>query len=815
MMERDSTPKTCPRHGVSVLTILLIAWLFLGSWSLVPSAAQAQDGDHGEQGTAAGTGAAGTGAAGIGAAGIGAAGIGEPVSTEAAADTEELAGNTEEFAGNTEEFVEEAHDVIYERVMVVGSATGTDRIPGSAHFLSKLELEKYHYSDVHRILRQVPGINIQEEDGFGLRPNIGIRGTGVERSQKITLMEDGVLIAPAPYSAPSAYYTPTAGRMESVEIRKGSAAIKQGPFTNGGVINLLSTGIPSALGGNVDFSFGEHQTLKLHANAGASYENFGFMVETFQQQSDGFKDLDGSGDTGFEIEDYLLKLRLNSDPDARIYQQVELKIGRTDQLGQETYLGLTRGDFDRTPYRRYTGSQVDEIDTEHEQIHLRYFVRPNDRFDLTTTFYRNDFFRNWFKNESTLGVSNGRILQEPMTYATELAFLRGEVDSPDDAFALRNNRRDYYSQGLQSVLGWRLGAGAVSHAFELGVRYHEDEEDRFQEDDLYAARGGNMVLTTAGRPGSQANRVGQAEALAFFLQDQIQIGHLTLTPGVRFEHIETRRLDYGRDDPSRTGVDLTTRENQVEVVIPGLGADYEISSRWNVFAGVHRGFSPPSPSSREPVAEEKSVNYELGTRYRGNALKLELVGFYNDYENLLGADTASGGGQGTGDLFNGGAVEVRGLEAGLSTDLAPAKSRLRVPLRATYTVTGGEFQSSFTTSFADWSPQVTRGDELPYVPEHQVFAEIGLTTESWSTFVAASFVGAMRTKAGQGPIPENERIEDHLTFDVSGEVKLLGRYRLYLQVRNVLDETYVAARRPYGLRPGLPRTTLLGLRGDC
>ncbi len=710
----------------------------------------------------------------------------------------------------------ETQEIIYDRVMVVGSSTSADRVPGSAHFLSKMDLEKYHYSDIHRILRQVPGVNIQEEDGFGLRPNIGMRGTGVERSSKITLLEDGVLIAPAPYAAPSAYYFPTAGRMESVEVRKGSAAIKQGPFTNGGALNLISTAIPSAFGGTVNLSFGDHGTVKGHSHAGASYDHFGFVVETYQHQTDGFKDLDGGGDTGFELEDYLVKLRFNTDHDARIYQEVEVKFGRTDQEGSETYLGLTRDDFDRSPYRRYVASQEDRIDTEHEQVQLRYFVRPRDNVDLTTVVYRNDFFRNWFKNESTLGISNGRILDDPLTYATELAFLRGDTNSPDDAFALRNNRRDYYSQGVQSVLGWRVEGKRVSHGLEVGVRIHEDEEDRIQEEDLYAVRDGRLVLTTIGLSGSQANRIGSAEAVAIFVQDQITFGRWSLTPGVRFEHIETQRLDYGRNDPLRSGANLSTRENEIDAVIPGLGISYEISSDWSVFGGIHRGFSPPSPSSREPVEEERSLNYELGTRYRQDSRELELVGFYNDYDNLLGADTASGGGTGSGDLFNGGAVEIQGLEASFSADLAgsDANARVRIPLRATYTYTVGEFRSSFETSFADWSPEVTRGDELPYIPEHQLFAEIGLTGRGWSTFLAASYVDEIRTNAGQGVIPENERIDSHFTVDVSGELELFDRYRLYLQVRNLLDEAYVVASRPYGLRPGLPRSALLGFQVD-
>ena len=108
----------------------------------------------------------------------------------------------------------------------VGLAAGfrdASEVPGSMQRLSAKMLRQMSYANPMQSLHALAGLNLVEEDGFGLRPNIGMRGSGTDRSARVTLMEDGVLMAPAPYSAPSAYYFPTMARMESVEVRKGGA----------------------------------------------------------------------------------------------------------------------------------------------------------------------------------------------------------------------------------------------------------------------------------------------------------------------------------------------------------------------------------------------------------------------------------------------------------------------------------------------------------------------------------------------------------------------------------------------------------------
>src|SRR5690606_24805618 len=87
---------------------------------------------------------------------------------------------------------------------------------GSVRLIEEEQLEATNYDDPHSVLTQVPGVYLRTEDGYGLRPNIGVRGVSPERSAKVTLMEDGVLFGPAPYAAPAAYYFPLVTRMTGV-----------------------------------------------------------------------------------------------------------------------------------------------------------------------------------------------------------------------------------------------------------------------------------------------------------------------------------------------------------------------------------------------------------------------------------------------------------------------------------------------------------------------------------------------------------------------------------------------------------------------
>ena len=122
--------------------------------------------------------------------------------------------------------VYQLQEIVVSSQQILGSKFKARNRTGSAYYISPEEIRRLGYTDINRMLKAVPGVNMYEEDGFGLRPNISLRGTKAERSERISIMEDGVLAAPAPYSAPAAYYFPNVARMEAIEVLKGSSQVR-------------------------------------------------------------------------------------------------------------------------------------------------------------------------------------------------------------------------------------------------------------------------------------------------------------------------------------------------------------------------------------------------------------------------------------------------------------------------------------------------------------------------------------------------------------------------------------------------------------
>ena len=702
--------------------------------------------------------------------------------------------------------IQKLDEVIISSNVIFGNKYVAKNRTGSAYYLSPAELEKFSFTDVNRVLGSVPGVTIYEEDGFGLRPNISLRGTSPERSSKITLMEDGVLIAPAPYSASSAYYFPTIARMEAVEVLKGSSQVQYGPFTTGGAINMISAQIPKEFGGKIRASYGSFNSNQLHAKIGGGNDIFGYALEYLNYGSDGFKTLPSGKNTGFNKNDLVAKISVKLFPNASIKQSLELKFQYADEEGNETYLGLSENDFNSNPFSRYASSNEDKMTTDHTQYMITHHLVFSKNFKISTTAYQNNFVRNWYKlNDITFNgdkQSIANILNDPTSLSNHFAIVNGTVNSADDAIGVKANNRKYLSQGVQTKLDYHWYKGDAFHDLEIGLRYHYDEEDRFQWVDKYSiSNTGDLALTTAGVAGTDANRISNAKAFASFITYKLKYNNWTFTPGVRYENISLQREDFGKNDVTRTGVNLAIRENSVGVFIPGMGANYKFNNNFSLFGGVHKGFSPPG--NQEGQEPEESINYELGTRFNLGEIKGEFVGFFNDYSNLLGSDIAASGGTGTLDQFNAGEVNVNGIELLLNYNFAKKDAIFSLPVSFGYTFTNTEFQNSFGSSNDLWGT-VTKGDELPYIPKHQFNTSFSLEHKDFEINLNGRYNGEFRTLAGTGSIADNEKVAANFIVDISGKYYVTQKLSLTANIINLLNNTYAASRVPAGLRPGHP-----------
>jgi Fe(3+) dicitrate transport protein len=105
---------------------------------------------------------------------------------------------------------------------------------------------------------------------------------------------------------------------------------------------------------------------------------------------------------------------------------------------------------------------------------------------------------------------------------------------------------------------------------------------------------------------------------------------------------------------------------------------------------------------------------------------------------------------------------------------------------------------------------VVAGDELPYVPEHQFTITSGIETDHWGVNTSANYVDEARAIAGQGTTPDNELIDGRWLVDFTAYIQVTDGLRAKFKVENLFDETYSAARRPAGLRPGKPQEILFG-----
>lgn len=689
------------------------------------------------------------------------------------------------------------------QIEVIGRRPGRfERIPGATAHVDGEVIRRTRPLSGHEVLRTVSGINAVEEEGLGLRANIGIRGLDPSRSRNVLMLEDGIPIALAPYGEPEMYYSPPIERMDGVEVIKGSGSIRFGPQTFGGVINYTTPDPPGERQVQATLRGGPGGYLLGKASYGNTFDDAGIQTTYLYRQGEKV------GITEFGVHDLNSKLKLVLDDRSVL----GIKIGLYDEHSNSTYVGLTQpmyasgafdfqhpAPFDRLRIRRYSATATHEY-----QI--------SDDVQLQTTAFGYTTTRNWSRQDFD-NVPDPQV-QYNRVFGTE----KGGYEAIYFRDATGNRNRSFEVAGFNPRLNAESELAGLEHELDAGLRvlFERAYEQRID---------GTMRSPASGDLRHDESRSGFA--VSGFFQNRIWLtGDWTATPGLRVERYEfirdIHRLNH--EDVQLAG------HSRVLEFIPGIGMHYEPVETVALFGGVHRGYGPPrvkdaiSPEGRvQQLDAERSWNYELGVRARPLAgMKAEVTGYRMNFSNQVIPVAEASGGSGMFDadaMTNAGATEHYGVEAGFDWEISRLlNAEDLVRWNSSATLSQARFrQDRFVRD--DTGERVNvKGNDLPYAPQFMLNSRVavdmpfGFTMQITGDYRGSQY-GDPLNRTEPTPDGREGRMDGRFVLNLAGSYSLpwLDGAELTASVNNVFDRRYIASRRPQGIRLGMPRFVTAGL----
>ncbi len=681
-------------------------------------------------------------------------------------------------------------------VRIIGrTEDALQKIPGSGSIIGSKLILRTHPLSTNEILRKVSGVYVRDEEGFGIRPNIGIRGLFPTRSTKVLLLEDGVPFALAPYGDPASYYHPPIHRFNRIEVLKGSGQILFGPQTIGGVINYMTPQPPAIPAGTVNLMMGNRRYLFGQLDYGGRWGEMGFLADYSRKQGDLARDNSSS-----VIQDLNAKFMLNVDS----HSSLTLKVNVYDERSNVTYAGITQIEYEENPYQnqfvddwfyfRRFGSHL---------IHDHEF--GDGRFLLTTNIYGYFIERDWWRQGNNGGTNSTPPLDVPGA-RTILNPTRND-----------GRNREYTVWGVEPRLRVSHHLLGLRNESDIGIRAHFETQDRKQIE-------GNSPSSRTGV--FREDNARKTQAYSTFIQNRFFLEEgWTISAGLRLENIRYQRTN---------NLNGASGKERLGSLIPGIGLTYNDLSNITLFAGVHRGYAPPrvedvisnNDGTSVELDAEKSWNYELGIRTKSSTwVDFDLTLFRMDFENQI-IPASLAGGSGT-TVTNAGRTLHQGLELKSTIEVelsAPPKigtpsdpkHQLTIDVAYAFLPTAkfiGERYSAISPSM------MVTGNRLTYAPKHLLtmglgyVQPIGLDFRLEATYVGEQFSDDLNTVIpspnGRGGI-----IQGFAVWSLSANYFLQPlRTTIFLTVKNLFDKLYIVD-RSRGILPGAPRLLQSGLRID-
>jgi Fe(3+) dicitrate transport protein len=688
------------------------------------------------------------------------------------------------------------------RVDVIGVEENLPLLGSTAHAVTRDDLRNSQVFTTAEALRKVSGVNVRDEEGFGLRPNIGIRGLNPTRSTKVLLLEDGIPLSYSPYGDNASYYHPSIDRYERIEVLKGAETMRFGPQTIAGVINYITPNPPQQFGGYVQGTVGNRDYLNGKVNLGGK----GFLLDLTHKEGQGARD-----NNQHSIDDLNLKwVGQLSDR-----QAITLRANYYKENSQVTYSGLTENEF-RNFGGRYNPFKNDNFDAERFGLSATHDLDFGGGALLTTNIYAAYFTRDWYRQSS----NSVDTLKAGDIDCTGLVTKRrnGEVIDPaTECSGIQGRLRDYVTYGIEP----RLVATNRLGELQIGLKAHFEEQRRVQR---------NFTTATPQSDFDDSEKnVRETDAYSGYVAQRFDVGDFAITPIARYESISLRREDKNKPRVEKGS-------ERVTEFAPGIAAAWNGIKGWTVFSGIHEGFAPPrvedliSGTGTTNADAERSTNFELGVRGKPtDGTSLQATYFRNDFKNLVALGNTGGTFSGSNTIAAQGEALFQGVELSGASQLVGGFFG-----RLAYTWLPTAEQESVFARTAQFPIPATPdkvngsavGNRLPYAPRHTATLGLGYTSGPFRIEAEAQYIGDQysdfaETRAPSGADTANPGrgdgrsglLKGYTVVNLATSYKLDAKTTLLLTAKNLFDREYIVD-RTRGILVGIPLLVQAGVRYD-
>lgn len=473
--------------------------------------------------------------------------------------------------------------------------TGLDNsaktFPGARTVVKKEQIEESGATSIGDVMRRIPGVQSSDNSGTAgsaISLNIGVRGLTGRYSPRSTVLLDGIPMAVAPYGQPQLSFAPVSlFNIESIDVVRSGGAVRYGPQNVGGVINFKTRSIPNTPGLTADATVREN----IYTTGGGANTQYGAFLGTQMDNGLGLALL-YSGMVGRDwrkgsdehVNDVALKWRYDITPSQQVYGKLSYYDVKSMTPG-----GLSVAQFNADPFQNTRPNDYWSGNRTGLDFGYLNTISETQEFEIRT------FYNSSYRQSTLINATGTSTTHQP---------------------------RNYETFGIEPRFTQRLFFGPTAHDVTVGYRYiHERGDDNSWTTTL--ATGKNSATQTFNN---------YTSANAFYIDDRMAWGNWRFTPGLRYEFINSQRVD------NASGATFRSDNNKA---LPSVNLSYLVNSAWTVFADYSTSFGPVqntqlnSMSATNPLEPELARTYEIGTRWTDNRWKAELTAFKMKFDNQI------------------------------------------------------------------------------------------------------------------------------------------------------------------------------------